>query len=405
MRRAVAIGAGAVALAGAVWFLRGGGKAPHAEPRWVRVERGDLVLYLETDGFVRPFYQVELKSKASGQIVRFDKEPGDFVEEGEVLVELDPTTEERNVARAQAEYDRAQAALVLTRAEMDRQRARAQSEAAAAAQEVETRRRDLERLERLPQGQVSVAERDAARLAAREAEERQRRAEAERAYWEATSASQIADAEARVRLARLALEDAQERLRDTSVRAPIRGVLLQKFVEKGQIVASGINAVSGGTPIAVLGDLSRLIVETRVDEMDIGKVAVGQPALVDVQDGSGRSYEARVVHIAPKAETENQIPRIPVKVEILAAPEMERRRVDVHARVRFLLERREGVLRIPSSAARYEAGRAMVWTRSGPRPVRTGADSGEWIEITEGLSEGEEVATDWPATTGRPSWR
>jgi multidrug efflux pump subunit AcrA (membrane-fusion protein) len=105
------------ALAGACWYLfvpsGGGGDREREVVRKGTVERGDLRLTVSATGEVKPLRVVELKSKAIGQVVRFSKRVGDRVSNGERIAALDRATEERNLRKAKADRDTAQARLTI----------------------------------------------------------------------------------------------------------------------------------------------------------------------------------------------------------------------------------------------------------------------------------------------------
>lgn len=384
--------AAAVALGAAGWWaLRPSGPAAPEAGRYEAVHRGNLLVALEAEGTVRPKYQVEIKSKASGQILRFDKREGDAVEPGEVLVILDKTVEERNLQRAQAMVTQAQAQLDRLRADMERAGSRATSEVEVARAERDRRRVEFERLTNLGTGTASPQELENARAASVQAEERLRQAEGEVRFLEQSRVAEESLVASELALARVAEQEAQDRLRDTEVRSPIAGVLLDKLVEAGQIVASGTLSVSGGTAIAVVGDLSELIVEAAVDETDIAQISVDQRAFVEVESVLGRKFEGTVDHVAPMAEAEQQIPRIPVRV-VLRGQDFSKVPIGVRATVEFILEERENVVLVPSDALTYEGRRVKVRTQArGSVEIEIGADNGLEAEVTGGLTEGESV--------------
>ena len=88
-------------------------------------------------------------------------------------------------------------------------------------------------------------------------------------------------AEARVKSSQISLSQAEQRLTDTKVFAPIDGIVVSRDVQNGQIISSGISNVGGGTTVLTLSDLSRIFILASVDESDIGKVKVGQQAIIN----------------------------------------------------------------------------------------------------------------------------
>ncbi|MFN3486823.1 MAG: efflux RND transporter periplasmic adaptor subunit, partial [Planctomycetota bacterium] len=353
-------------------------------------------------GEIKPVKEVELKSKASGQVVRFQKEPGEPVEAGELIAELDKRTEQRNLSLAESNLMSAEANLIRVRLQVEADLKTAESEAAAAREDEAQKKADLARLERLAGDLVTEAELGAARLAARLAEEKAKQAEATLAFIRGRKDGDVKLAEAEVLRARVAVEDARERLRDTEIRSPIRGILLKKLVEEGQIVASGISASTGGTPMAVVADVSRLYVEANVDETDVLKVRRGQPAEVSLASGSIERFRGRVDLIPPKGELDSNVTVFKVRVAI-EEDAFGRAYVGMSASVRIRAAERKNTLWVPSEAVRLEDDRAVVQVAgpNGPTPVavRVGLDNGIQAEILEGLAEAQEI---WVTRTSPP---
>lgn len=372
----------------------GCGKAegPKQATRPARVERGDVTLTVSATGEITPLRQIELKSKASGQVVRFPKLEGQPVAADELLAELEKRLEARNLEREAANQAAAEARLSLLRLEYARALTQAESELASAQEDARVKRSDVERLEKL-RDVTAETELTTARLGARLADEKVKQAEAALALARDRKAHDERLAEAEVVRARLTVADARERLADTEVRSPIEGILLKRLVEEGQIVSSGISAVSGGTPIAIVADVSTLLVLASVDETDIGKLQVGQEAWVTVEAHPEKRFAGRVAHIPPKGEIESSI--IVFKVRIaLEGKNFGALKAGMTATVTVKADERSGVLCVPSEAVRSEGGKRYVFARDGQRriDVKTGLDDGTRCEILEGLNEGDEIA-------------
>ncbi len=239
------------------------------EPRYkeVRVAYGTFRVTVTADGVVKPIDRIEVKSKASGQIEELPVEQGDFVRKGDLIARLDQKDERAEVAKAQAELD-------IARAELKQ------------AQQTFKRRREL-----FAKGFISAEERD----------------ESERG---------LAVARGKVVQTATTLDRAKERLAESVVRAPSDGIILQKKVEEGQIISSGVSNVSGGTPIVDLADMRFVHIEAGVDEIDIGKVAIGQTAMVVADAYPAVEFYGKVVRIAPEARVEQNVTLFNVIVEV-----------------------------------------------------------------------------------------
>jgi RND family efflux transporter MFP subunit len=220
------------------------------------------------------------------------------------------------------------------------------------------------------------------------------------------------------------LADTKQRLRDTKIYSPIDGVVTQREVQTGQIIASGIVNIGGGTTLLTISDLSRIFVMAEVHESDIGRLVetgrLGQEAAVTVDAYPGKRFRGKVVQITPRGFSEAKVISFYVKVEVLG----EEKRLllpKMTADVRILADRREGVLLAPNQCIHYEVDRPYVEIRSlgdfERRWVKLGLNDGAQAEVLEGLKDGDEVAeravassrwlnlaggTSKPASTSKP---
>ena len=108
------------------------------------------------------------------------------------------------------------------------------------------------------------------------------------------------------------MDNAKIQLEDTDVRAPITGTIIEKDVERGAVIASATNNVSGGTTLLKMADLDLVQVSTLVDETDIGKVQPGLRVTVTVDAYPNRPFEGTVLKIEPQAQTEQNVTIFPV---------------------------------------------------------------------------------------------
>ena len=366
---------------------------PKVETKRSKVERGDIVLNVSATGDIKPIKEVELKSKASGQVVRFQKLPGEPVEEGELIAELDKKVEQRNLSLQESNLLSAEANLVRTRLQVEADLKRTASELSAAKEEEAQKKSDLSRAEKTSD-LVTVSELSAFRLAARLAEERVKQSETALALIQGRRDGDIKLAEADVLKARVSVDDARERLRDTELRSPIKGILLKKLVEEGQIVSSGISATSGGTAIAIVADVSKLFVEANIDETDIAKVKKGQRAEVSLLSGTNDRFKGRVDLILPKGEIDSNV--IVFKVRIGIEGEVFGRAYPgMTAAVNVRVAESKAALLVASEAVKIEKDKTLVYVPDGekskPVPVKIGLDNGVKAEVLDGLLENAEV--------------
>jgi HlyD family secretion protein len=278
-------------------------EAPPVSYQALPVERRDIVVSAQASGAVQPDTTVEVKSKASGEILDLAVETGQVVKRGALMVRVDPRIPRNAVAQAQADLQVAQARL--TNAGSQKRRAD----------------------ELFKSQSITEQEHEQALL-------------------------DHANANAEVIRARVALDNAGDQLDDTNVRAPINGTIIEKQVERGQVISSPTNDVGGGTVLLKMADLNLVQVRTLVDETDIGKIQPGQRATVTVDAFPTRPFPGTVLKIEPQAQTEQNVTMFPVLVRIdnkegLLRPGMNAE-VEVH------VGRRDDVLAIPSAALRTQ---------------------------------------------------
>jgi HlyD family secretion protein len=263
----------------------------------------DIVVSASAEGVVEPIETVDVKSKASGEIVEVKVEVGDEVRRGDVLVRVDPRT-------AQNAVDQAEADLAVAQAQLEN----AQSQ--------------LERAERLYQT-GAITEQD----------------------WEQARLDQ-ATAKARLIGAQRTLEDNRIAFQDTEVRAASNGIILTRQVEAGTVIQSASSGMGGGAVLLTMADLDTIQVRSLVNETDIGKIEPGLDVTILVDAYPERPFRGSVLKIEPEALIDQNVTVFPVLMRIpnpntLLKPGMNAE-VEVH------IGYREGVLAIPNAALRTQ---------------------------------------------------
>jgi multidrug efflux pump subunit AcrA (membrane-fusion protein) len=385
---------GALGAAGWTAWPKGGKDDKKVETKKAKAERGDIVVYVSATGEIKPVRVIELKSKASGLVVRFPKLPGDPVSEGELLVELDKKLEQRNLDRENSNLATAEAQLQILRLQALKDLKQNESDLAASREDEKQKAAELKRIEKLSGELITENELGQARLAARLSEEKAKQADAALALVRGRKDSDEKLAMAEVERARVAVEDAKERLADTELHSPMKGILLKKLIEEGTIVASGISATTGGTSIAMVADVSKLYVEANVDETDIPKVRKGQPAEVTLTSGSQDKFQGTVELIPPQGEVDSNVIVFKTRVAI-DGNVFGRAYSGMTGAVKIKVEEKKQVLLLPAEAIKFENGNPVVYVPEGEGskavPVKLGLDNGVKTEILEGLAEGAEV--------------
>lgn len=392
----------------------------------IKVERGNIDLKVSTTGRVTSNLDVEIKSKASGQIIRLPFDISDQVTSGALLTELDPIDENRNVAlrqvaltSARAKFAQSLEQLKIAQINLDTGTSSAQAELSATRIRDRDAQMKLARAEQLFQKSlVSKEELDTARTDAANAANTLKQAEvknSETMILPRTLEMRKQDImlqQASVKQAEVDLENAEQRLTETKIYASMNGVISARTVQSGQIIASGISNVGGGTTLMILSDMSKIFINATIDEVDIGKVKLGQTAIITADAFPGKRFRGQIVRIATKGVNSNNVVTFEVKILIqdensgLLKPEMT-------ANVEIQADRREDVVLLPNEVVQYGRGGYYVEIYTDDKnttrtPVKTGLTDGLNTEITEGIAEGQNVALSgsiqsrWARSQGGP---
>jgi len=265
------------------------------------VVRRDIVVAVEAAGVIEPYLTVEVKSKASGEILEITRETGDFLEQGELLVEIDKRSPHNQLAQAEAELEAAIARRSIAEAQSKRSKTLLDSRT---INDVDYEKTILE----------------------------------------------FANAKAEVIRSQVAVENARIALDDTAVRAPITGTVIEKLVETGQVISSPTMDVGGGTLLLKMADLSSVQVNALVDETDIGKIQPGQPVTVTVTSYPNQPFEGSVAKIEPKAVDDQTVTTF--SVLIILSNDSGLLRPGMNADVEIRIAERRNVVAVRTAALR-----------------------------------------------------
>jgi HlyD family secretion protein len=374
-----------------------------------KVERGPLRMLVSSTGKVVSNLDVDIKCKASGEIIALPHDISDPVRKGQLLIQLDPSEMQRMVDQSQASLAASQARLIntkesLTVAQQNLQTDRRRSDSALKAMEAnavdaQTKADRLKDL--LAKKLASQEEYDTARTAAIQASTAmdQARVKIEELQTQERGHEQLRQqiriAEAQVTNDLTALDLARERLNDTKVYSPIDGMVTARSVQIGQIISSGISNVGGGTTALTISDLSRIFSLASVDEADIGKVTVGQPAEITVDAFPGKRFTGRVERIAIRGVNVSNVVTFEVKIEV-TSKDKGLLRPEMTTNVDIIVAARDSVLSVPSDAIVRKEGKPHVTVLKADgvkedRTVEMGISDGQRTEITTGVAAGETV--------------
>ena len=375
------IAAGCVLLIAVGLFAatRGGTKIDPS--KLAKVEKGDLAKSVVATGKVTPITKVEVKSKASGIVKKLLVEAGDRVKKGQLLAQLDKEEIEAQVAQSEAELQAAEASM--KGSEADYERAKVDAE----GPDVPPLKRAYERAQGMAKaGVVSESALD----------------DAEKNYTMALNKQNVAKAQLLVLRAKVAqdgahLKQLQEQLGYTDIESPIDGVVLSRDVEMGDAVSSILVLGSSATLVMTLGDTSEVYVKGKVDESDIGKVYLGQPARIKVESFKDKTFQGKVTRISPMGVEKDNVTTFEVRVSI-NNPGGELK-AEMTANAEIILEEHKNVLQIPEGAILYDKDKKASVEIPDPKgkegkrkvAVNIGISNGAKTELLGGLKENDQV--------------
>jgi len=211
------------------------------------------------------------------------------------------------------------------------------------------------------------------------------------------SQANIAQAQAQVSQAKAAADQAAEGLAYATIRAPIRATVLSRDVEIGSPVSSILNLGASATLVMTLGDIEKVFVRGKVDEADIGRVRLDQPARIRVETFKDRVFTGHVTQISPLGVEKDNVTSFEVKVSI-ENPGRELK-ANMTANAEIVLEEHPNALLVPEAAVTYDAKKnasvdvVAPGTKTGRRrtPIKVGVGNGTKIEVLDGLKPGDKL--------------
>src|SRR5262245_28179716 len=287
------------------------------------VSRRDIAQTVEATGTVAPVEIVEIKSKASGQIIKMPVEIGSVVKTGDLLAQID------NVMVLN-QYNQSLAAQKAAQANVDISGTQSKRAEELFSREV-----------------ITADQHEAATLG-------------------------YANAKSQLAKARSDLEIARQALADATVRAPSAGTIIEQDATQGQVIASATMSASGGTTLLKMADLNRVQMEALVGETDIGNVRPGQEAMVTVDAFPNRSFRGQVIKIEPQATVQQSVTMFPVRVAI--ANENGALLPGMNGEVVIAIAERNNVLAVSLDAVRSVRELPTVATALGLQPDSVRAD-------------------------------
>jgi HlyD family secretion protein len=364
--------------AGGFYWYSANGRGPSY--RTTPVERGELLSTISSTGTLNAVVTVQVGTQVSGTIQQLLVDYNSPVKKGMLIARIDPATFEAKVNQAQAELENSRASVLNQRAAVAKARADlVNAKANVVRQEVALRDAKIKldsRTRLFGEGGISQEERDSAQAAYDSAvaqlEASQASVSSSQAALEVTQA-QLAAAEAQVKQKQASLDLAEVDLRNTLIRAPVDGIVVSRNVDVGQTVAASLQAP---TLFLIAQDLTKMQVDTNVDEADIGRVALEQEANFTVDSYPGQTFRGRVMQIRQAPQVIQNVVTYNTVVAV-ANPDLKLK-PGMTANVKLLVARRENALLVPNAVFRFrpDAGSGTSGQRSGGPPSGIAAPTG-----------------------------
>lgn len=343
-----------VAGSAAAWMLRpDDGESSEDNGNQVTVERGDLVDYALAVGQIDPRNEIEVKSKISGVVNKVYAEAGDYVQEGDPLLEIRPDPTPLELAEANRNVERSENTL-------------------------ENLQKEMYRMEQL----------------------RSRDMVSEREYQDLER--QLREAEINLQLNRERLELLEsgrvligETLIESVVKAPTNGYILEKMVDLGDPIVP-LTSYQAGTPLMTLARMDDLLFKGTVDEIDVGKLEEGMPAEISVGALPGAGIRGELTKISLKSTDRDNSTVFPVEIRITDNGGRTLR-AGYSANANVIIDRRDDVLLIPERVVTYNGDSTLVELPGKgeqdriEKPVELGLSDAINVEVLGGLEEGDVV--------------
>ena len=365
-----------------------GGSTKIDPTKLAKVEKGDLAKSVVATGKVEPITKAEIKSKASGIVKRILVDAGDRVKQGQVLVELDKEEIQARVRASLAQLEGAEASFRAAEADLERAKVDAEGPDVPLLKRAYERAKGMEK-----EGVVSPQQLDEAQKNYELAVNKQNIARANLTV----AKSKVAQANASVAQARANLQQAQEEFRNSTIVAPIDGVVLSRNVEVGDAVSSILVLGSQATDVMTVGDVHQVYVKGKVDESDVGKIDIQRQARIKVESFKDKTFNGKVTRISPMGAEKDNVTTFEVRVSIdNGTGELK---ANMTANAEIILEEHKQVLQIPEGAIMYDNDKkasvelADAKAKEGKRkiPITVGISNGAKTEVLSGLNEGQQV--------------
>jgi multidrug efflux pump subunit AcrA (membrane-fusion protein) len=403
--------------------------------------RGDLVIPVTATGTVEANKIIQIKSKAGGQVQRIYVVEGQMVKKDQILVELDPVDENRNVQLRQAELDRTRSAHEKAKIALDNQKRELPLQTMRAQARYDIAKFQWEKMKDYKgldvAGEVEFVN---TKTNYELADADLKTAKNNEDILLNSAQQDVVQAEAGANAAQKSFEDARQRQIETKVVARSDGMVYSILIRDGEMIQSGTQTFTGGTLLMTLADVSAIFVRAQVDEADIGairKIApeyarpgttrkldaddYAQKAEDAVKDLQGKAVDATVEayrsenykgvieRILPEPQKVNNALVFNVLVRLTGAD--LNKLIGLQADLSFTTEKLSNVILVKNEALVSEGRDCYIYVpvRKSARgrwdekkvPVKIGATDGTFTEIISGIKDGDMVWTKRPMRTDK----
>jgi len=365
----------AIVLIAAALFLYFRGNGENVAYKTEKISRGEIKSVVTATGTVNAVTTVSVGTQVSGTIKKLFVDYNSPVKKNQLLAQIDPAT-------FQAQVDQARANLLSAKANLEK----------AAVGVVDARRTYERNKELFAQNFIARSELDTAETTLLSAE------------------AQLKVNQAQVEQAKASLKIAETNLQYTNIVSPVNGTVISRSVDVGQTVAASFQTP---TLFSIAQDLTKMQINTSVDEADIGRVHTGQEVSFTVDAYPDTIFAGKVSEVRNAPTTVSNVVTYDVIIKV-DNPQLKLK-PGMTANVSITIETRDNVLRIPNAALRFKPAMAAekneareekqrmkgtkVWIleKGKPKPaqVTIGLSDGNYTEVTAGqLEAGQEIITD-----------
>jgi len=375
-----------------------GSTSPSDLKNYQKAAKGDLKMTVKATGTIEPRNTVQVKSDATGRIEKLLIKEGDFVKQGNMIAVLDQRNQK----------------IALERAQVNEMLARVQYEMAKEGTSA-SRKSDLDQTLKQAENAYKQAKDNAGRIKAlkekgyatqqeydtAERGEKDAKATLENAQKQAKlnvatqTPKSIKEAKLQWDLARVNLKDARKGLGDATIKSPIDGTVLEKKVNVGDTVVSSASVFGEGTTLCSVADMGLIQIRTTIDEVDVGRVKIGQIASVTADAFPERTFAGRVANVFPQGTVTGGVTSF---VAIVEVPNEDRALLSgMTTTVEITAQTIKNVVNVPFDCIRVNSkNEPIVYVRGEKgtpeeRKVRLGPTDYTNTQIVEGLKEGEMV--------------